>query len=59
MFTTLLSKGLPVIIKYCQIRDISNSANIWKEGTCYKLINIAQVKAHLSKFRGFQKKISF
>jgi hypothetical protein len=59
MLTILLSNGFANRIKHCQIIDRIRRDNIYNAGLSSKTINIVTVRLNLSKYRGFQKKISF
>ena len=58
ILTDLVLKGFDVNIKHCQITERSKRKNIYKLAT-QTATNIVKVIAHLSKFYGFQKNMSF
>ena len=58
ILTDLVLKGFDVNIKHCQITERIKSTNIYKLAT-QTATNIVKVIAHLSKFNGFQKNMSF
>ena len=59
MFAALLSKGFAFKIKHCHITERIKRSNIQIEGKSQSVINMVSVKAHLSRIKGFHKKIIF